>query len=333
MKDAAIGFGTGVWLRHRCSKIELPHVRCAIDEDRSFRLTANVLAASITNINEPGRLKRQKPRVEATLGRDTKLTGFATYSRKETAESSASGIPCPWRFDDTLMLSCKPIDVLGAGLKLQLRAYNDVRLGPFELEFAGATELGECFVDLRRRVLPACVKPREFDPDGSGNGQDDPFGCRRIWESPVLVVPIAPPGCGGRTSNFDASVGHITISFGVSIHPEIILQEADAIERPLGARIGGPLRELVGQPVKWASNLVAMVGVGLCTKVESAKTSHIDSSLPESVLDGRTSAELAIEDDPGRSREKDADDTPCCGKKEFDDMTSFGRKAFPDACA
>jgi len=271
MKDAIFGFAGGMWAGRKCSQVQLPQLRCAMDEAEGFRLSVSVLAASISTLDAPGRLTRQRPRLEVGLGRVLKETSFATFSSTSTdasnSSNSSSSVSCPWRFDDTLMFPACPADILGRGLELRLRSHSDFRLGPFELELAGFQEIGHCTLDLRRRVLLACIRAKRCDPDGSGDGHD-PGGGRQIWETPVLVIPLAPAGTETDDSrmDFDQAVAHITLMFSVSTNPETLMQQADYVDRPLAEKLRGSMRQVLHEPMRW----VAQSSFAKCSTIEKA---------------------------------------------------------------
>lgn len=307
MKDAALGFVGGLWLRHRCGTMELPRMRCRESDAGGFRLGVSILAASISTLDAPGRLTRQRPRLEVGLGCDNKTTGFATFASSASTASHVSAgakhpaqvegpLLCPWRFDDTLVFQARAVDVLGPGLRFRLCAHSDVRLGPLEVEFAGARDLGFCTLDVRRRVLPACVHARRRDPDGGWDGQDDPMGGRRIWETPVLVLPLSVTspdgGSGDKPMDFNQAVAHITLVCSVSMDPQAILQEAEFFEQPLAKRVAVPLRAMVEEPFKWVAQTASTASLGRCASI--AKPSASGCTI--SALSPRASTEYAAAD-------------------------------------
>jgi len=156
------------------------------------------------------------------------------------------GLECPWRFGDTLMFSVSQSDLLGPGLRLRLRGHSDLRLGPLQLELPASQGqlLGETVVSLRRRILPACVNVRRCDPDVDG-----PDGSYRIWESPVMVIPL---GFAAGSLEVDAdpfvAVAHVAVAFGVTADPDLLLQLAEDRQRPLVDRVVKPLVDFVTEP-------------------------------------------------------------------------------------
>ena len=225
-----------------------------------FKLLVLVLGASIPELETPGLLLRQRPRAEAGLGRLQRETCYAEYLGEEgdLFERAAAGLDgllggagscrvsvredrgcgaegglkggregdleCPWRFGDTLTLDARVSDVTGPGLKVCLRADSEVRLGRLAVRLTGAQELGACVVDLRRRVLPSCVRARRLDPDGTGKG-------RSVWESPVTVLRLSQRPEGA------APPAHVSLSFGVTADPEEILRRVADLERPISSRL------------------------------------------------------------------------------------------------
>jgi len=273
MFQAALGFTGGIWVRHKCSNLELPRLRCAVDDAGAFRLSVTVLAASLTALEAPGRLRRQRPRAEVSFGRATRETAFANFaSAASDDDSTPSGVVCPWRFDDTLAFDARPQDFLGPGMRIVVSSQSDVRLGPLALEMNDSQVLGECTVDLRNRVLPACIQARQRDPDG---GEGSGAG-RWVWETPVLVVPLVPPGIdlpGGRM-DFDLGVGHVTLTFGVSADPDAIMREVKHAEMSLAQRMADPVRQLVEGPARWMASAANKAAIN-CNRMERARETTV----------------------------------------------------------
>lgn len=290
MMQAAAGFCGGAWVGHRCSTCEFPHLRRASDETAAFRLSVRVLSAAIPALCSPGLLMRQRPRAEVTLGNAHKETEPAEFSTCESAASRAAsgnnagsstkaderepgegrpsaGVECPWRFGDTLTFVAGLADVMGPGLKLRLTAHTDLRLGPLQVELARQKDLGGCIIDLRRRVLPACVHTRRCDPDGSG-GVAGPDGSHTLWETPVLLLaltPSAPVSEGDISQGSSCAPAHVALTFGVSSNPEVLTKLAADAERPLAEKVVSPfvspLKQLVHEP-------------SLCSKTSASRHSE-----------------------------------------------------------
>ena len=113
---------------------------------------------------------------------------------------------CPWRFGDTLTFTARLSDVLRPGL---IRAEKDFHLGPLQLDFSKAAEVGIAGVDLKRCVLPACV----CSPCSSEDSR---------WENPPIVVPLYHVhGCLRADGQvLGQPVGHVILSFTVDQDPE-----------------------------------------------------------------------------------------------------------------
>lgn len=227
--QAAALLGTGVWLRGVCANVELPRIRRAKNADNVFRLTVRVLAAAVPTLDAPGVFQRERPCVEVTLGDASKRTELAKYVAGADPGTGAAGLVCPWRFDDSFAFALTARDILGPGLRFKLLGYSEVTLGLFEIEMAGAKEFGEASIDMRRRVLPACIVERCLDPDGADHF--DGAAGHRLWETPVLVIPLLSEATTGGTSG--EATATITVSFSVNTDPVALLKQADFVENPI----------------------------------------------------------------------------------------------------
>eukprot|EP00927_Polykrikos_kofoidii_P068170 TRINITY_DN63541_c0_g1_i1.p1 TRINITY_DN63541_c0_g1~~TRINITY_DN63541_c0_g1_i1.p1 ORF type:complete len:622 (+),score=76.23 TRINITY_DN63541_c0_g1_i1:245-2110(+) len=158
-------------------------------------------------------------------------------------------VDCPWRFGDTLTFTGRLADLLGPGLRVRLRGYSEVRLGPLQVDLPASrsTDLGEVVVSLRKRVLPACVRSRRCDPDGTGG---DYGGNHMIWESPVLLFPLGIAKGDLRPENHEGGgpVSFVAIMFGVTADPELLLRAANTATKPLVQRVAEPLKHFVAEP-------------------------------------------------------------------------------------
>lgn len=239
----AAGFGGGVWVKSKLDQIHLPKFGAPENEGCTFKLSVRVLSASIPALSAPGVWSSQRPKLEVSLGSTKKDTEFADY-----VTSSAGGKvginsnECPWRFEDTLtFVAHVPGDLLGDGLRLRLRAHSDFRLGPLQLELSRAQELGEAMIDLRRRVLPACVKGRQRT-GASG----------LVWESPALLFPLLHVK-GGLVPQGDelgsCASAHVALAFSVSSDPEACLALADLAAKPFSERVADGFVGLMSEPV------------------------------------------------------------------------------------
>lgn len=256
MLQTATGMCGGVWVARRCSTCtcELPQLRRAVDEAASFRLSVRVLSASIPALPAPGLLVRQLPRVEAALGAMVKETEPGQFTSGQPSASDLDacskffgrpeGVDCPWRFGDALTFTVRLADLRGPGLRLQLRTQSDIRMGPVQLELANYRNLGACQVDLRHKVLPACVLQRSCEPDGAGLGRGLAADCSsfQVWESPALVL-----ACRRDDGHV---VAHIAASFAITAHPDHLEMAISQAERPLAAKVVNPLMHLLQDPVQ-----------------------------------------------------------------------------------
>lgn len=226
--QAAALLGTGVWLRGVCANVELPRVRRAKNADNVFRLTVRVLAAAVPTLDAPGVFQRERPCLEVTLGDAAKKTELAKYVAGADPVAGAAGLACPWRFDDSFAFALTARDILGPGLRFKLLGYCEVTLGLFEIEMAGAKEFGEVSIDMRRRVLPACIVEKCLDPDGADHF--DGAAGHRLWETPVLVIPLLAEATTGSSG---AATATITVTFSVNTDPVALLRQADFVENPI----------------------------------------------------------------------------------------------------
>lgn len=230
--QAAALLGTGVWLRGMCANVELPRVRRAKNADNVFRLTVRVLAAAVPSLDAPGVFQRERPCLEVTLGDAAKRTELAKYVAGADPLAGSAGLACPWRFDDSFAFALTARDILGPGLRFKLLGYSEVTLGLFEIEMAGAKEFGEASVDMRRRVLPACIVEKCLDPDGADHF--DGVGGHRLWETPVLVIPlVAEAPAGPAVGSCGEAAATITVAFSVNTDPVALLRQADFVENPI----------------------------------------------------------------------------------------------------
>lgn len=201
---SAAAFGTGIIARHALDK-------------------ARVVGASVPELSGPGCMTRERPFLEASLGSSTKVTEFGDF----TARDDEGLEDCQWRFRDTLTFTVRLEDVLGPGLRLKLRVRSFMTVGPVELELR-ASDVGEGGVDLRRRVLSACVLPKGQSSDVSGGK----------WMSPLLLMPVflvkgGKFGTGGAPG---AAVAHVAVSFSLDTDPDVILAEAQTRARSLSQK-------------------------------------------------------------------------------------------------
>eukprot|EP00929_Paragymnodinium_shiwhaense_P103185 TRINITY_DN66508_c0_g1_i1.p1 TRINITY_DN66508_c0_g1~~TRINITY_DN66508_c0_g1_i1.p1 ORF type:complete len:431 (+),score=101.24 TRINITY_DN66508_c0_g1_i1:216-1508(+) len=214
MLNVAAAFGGGVYIRQALNDVKLPAFRRQQDSSATFKLSVRVIAAAAPALKEPGFWSRQRPFLQACLGDVEKDSEPADYVGKDAAAPSAGACAkeCPWRFGDSLTFVANIKDVLGPGLRLKLRAHSDVNLGPLQLQLASTADLGEAAVDLRRRVLPACVRK-----DGAAVA---------MWESPLLLIPLLHVRGGVVAENHDIgqATAHVALVFSMNVDPESILE-------------------------------------------------------------------------------------------------------------
>jgi len=243
LQAALAGFCGGAWVGHQCGTCEMmPSLRCDADNGYAFRISVRILSASVPKLAAgPGLLVRQRPRAEVSFSESSKETELAQFSGSSSRSQqhspdwalqggAAASVDCPWSFGDTLIFTACLADVHGPGLKVRLRSQSDVSLGPMRLELAQLEDIGSCRLDLRRWVLPACLPERLSGLDGlkrSSGGKVAATGCR-IWESPVLVIPLA---------NEKGIAAHVALEFGVTADPAMLLRLARDSERPLAEKV------------------------------------------------------------------------------------------------
>lgn len=208
-------------------------------------------AFSEHNVHSPGPgCDTPRAAQDGTRNNDARSTPHA-----ENSEECAVG---PWRFGDTLTFSASVCDLRKGGLRLRLGAASGVQLGPWQVDMPRLQELGEAVLDVQRFVLPACapvtpIVPRssprspvrwEGDADagagrtirieGAGHGGSLKVGERPPWwETPVLVVPLTMVSDSPHSGAELSVVARLALSFSVNMDPEVLMREADAVERPL----------------------------------------------------------------------------------------------------
>jgi len=164
--------------------------------------------------------------LEATVGDAKKETEFADYVVDDNTIGLQKAYQCPWRFGETLTFVGRMEDVLSPGMHILVKASSDFQFGPVQFQFAGASDLGEASIDIRRRALPACI------------GQQKPG--KEVWESPVLVIPLSHVRGGkcGEGHGIGDAVAHVTLAFSVDMDPETILAAADYETRGVADVLG-----------------------------------------------------------------------------------------------
>eukprot|EP00928_Gymnodinium_smaydae_P022898 TRINITY_DN19091_c0_g1_i1.p1 TRINITY_DN19091_c0_g1~~TRINITY_DN19091_c0_g1_i1.p1 ORF type:complete len:468 (+),score=91.30 TRINITY_DN19091_c0_g1_i1:171-1574(+) len=244
MLNVAAAFGGGYFIKQTLDNVALPSFQRAKDSSTTFKLSVRVVACAAPALPEPGVWSRQRPRLEVGLGDVQKDTEFADFVGKGASSPSSAGAcarECPWRFGDSLTFVAGVQDVLGPGLRLRLRGYSDVSLGPLQLQLTGVSELGEAAVDLRQRVLPACV--------GRGRGGARSAEGVTSFESPVLLLPLLHTRGGVVSADHDLgkATAHVAMVFSLNVDPETILAEVHAQTR----QIGDVLASRAGRVMRW----------------------------------------------------------------------------------
>jgi len=264
MINAVTMLGGGMWVQKKMGEVALPTFSRPVDEVGAFKFSVRVHSASIPGLSDSSSLKRERPRIEVVLGQARKETELGDYRPDSVRDSSASsasapksergsfnadGTPslsaCPWQFGDTLTFAASRGDVLGPGAQIWLRTQGEVRFGQlFQMNMSSTTDVGVCSVDLRRRVLPACLQKTTPDSTGGSEG-----GGLFYWETPIMVVPLThiggrnQGGASERAWVLGEAAGHVALSFGVNVDPAWLLRSADEATMPLHLRAVQPLKE------------------------------------------------------------------------------------------
>mmetsp|Transcript_68501 Transcript_68501/g.198720 ORF Transcript_68501/g.198720 Transcript_68501/m.198720 type:complete len:564 (-) Transcript_68501:44-1735(-) len=274
MLNAVAIVGGGMWVQRKIGELNLPQFSRPMDDVGAFRFSVHVHSASLRGVTDPSVLKRERPRVEVVVGQARKQTELGDF-RAETArdgissakaaddtekrkdgEGSAEGQLYSWTFGDTLTFSATRADILGFGVQVWLRTHGEVRLGTLlQVNMSQTCEVGMCSLDLRRRILPACV-PRG-SPDSTGGSNELPTTAPAIWESPLMTLPVTHVG-GGRPLGDKPFVvgetpGQVTLSFSVNMDPDLLLKSAEEASMPLVQRVSQPLRDFSAKTVGAAS--------------------------------------------------------------------------------
>mmetsp|Transcript_59999 Transcript_59999/g.131812 ORF Transcript_59999/g.131812 Transcript_59999/m.131812 type:complete len:445 (-) Transcript_59999:82-1416(-) len=264
----AAAFGGGLRLKQTFEELPLPQLRRTAETNGgSFKLSVRAVAASVPALTRPGVWSRQRPRLEVALGDVQKDTELADFAGDHVAADGGSGgvgtcaRECPWRFGDTLTFIVSLKDLLGPGLRLKLRAFNDVTLGPVQFKLSRVDDLGEACVDLRRRALPGCVRG-EAGRRGGGRGGG---GGAEVWQSPVLLIPLSyvRGGVVGDGQGLGQAVAHVALAFSTDTDPEMILAAADAETRTVKDVIADHANNLADHASNFAdqaSNVMKWLG-------------------------------------------------------------------------
>lgn len=261
-----------MWVQHKLGEVALPTFSRPTDEDSSFKLSVHVHAASVPGLADARLLKRDRPRVEIIMGQVRKETELGDHRAdmvrpvgdEGSAVEGSSGLPslstCPWRFGDTLTFVASRSDILGPGLQVWLRTQSEMRFGSLiQMNMSSATDVGVCSIDLRRRVLPACVQTAApVAAAVAAEVSSRPF----LWETPVMVLPLTHIGGRGhgatseRTFVLGEAVGHVALSFAVNVDPAALLRSADLATMPLHVRAVQPLCEWTARAADGVSRSV-----------------------------------------------------------------------------
>eukprot|EP00435_Cladocopium_sp_Y103_P055974 s1442_g18.t1 len=193
MIQALAAFSGGLWVQNKLSDLQLPQLSRRINEAESFKLSVQVVAASIPGLTDSGLLTRERPRVAALLNGVRKETEFGDCDPEENDLLALPGTdnlpPCDWHFNETLTFAVTVADVLaGQSVQLWIHTYSDVRIGPFQVNLTRARDIGVCSVELQKQVLPDCV-PSEESGDSTRHQETPRKRGSYSWETPVLPFP------------------------------------------------------------------------------------------------------------------------------------------------
>jgi len=225
----------------------------------------------------------------ATLRRSGSAPGLRTAGcakrsadvHNNTATVGDIAESCLWRFGDTLTFAVRPGDLLSGGMTLRLHVQSGMRLGPLHVEMPHSVQdLGEAVIDLRRRVLPACVPswPPGWEPDcGLPGDRDDwrPGGaeceleCPPAWETPALVVPLTRLDKSPLSGVAVSIVARVALSFSVNVDPMALLREIEDAEKPLKDKFADRLAACLLAPLTPLS-VCGGLTVGAASKASSA---------------------------------------------------------------
>lgn len=240
MLGLGAAFTGGVVVREQLEKVALPKISRRSDRTgETFKLTVRVVSAVAPALKRPGVFSRSRPKLGVTFGTVSKETELGDWARKGAKVGGvATADEFPWRFGDTLTFTARPEDVVqdSQGLVFRLRAHSDTTVGPLQFQFSGVDDVGEAAVDLRRTVFPACV------------GSICERGEAKIWESPVILVPLAHVRGGLRAKEVGLGepVAHVALSFGVDRNPEELLPVEDAPQTPLADIVESTVDRVLG---------------------------------------------------------------------------------------
>lgn len=258
MIQALAAFSGGLWVQNKLSDLQLPQLSRRINEAESFKLSVQVVAASIPGLTDSGLLTRERPRVAALLNGVRKETEFGDCNPDENDLLALPGTdnlpPCDWHFNETLTFAVTVADVLaGQSVQLWIHTYSDVRFGPFQVNLMRARDIGVCSVELQKQVLPDCV-PSEESGDSTRHQETPRKRGSYSWETPVLPFPLTHVGDSkGSAGNFvlGQAAGHLLVKFSMNADPQAILQRAESASRPLVERVADPFRQMIAAPVRW----------------------------------------------------------------------------------
>ncbi|CAK9068697.1 unnamed protein product [Durusdinium trenchii] len=259
MIQAIAAFSGGLWVQNKLSDLQLPQLSRRINEAETFKLSVQVVAASIPGLSDSGLLTRERPRVSALLNGVRKETEFGDCDADEVLALPGPGCedlpPCDWQFNETLTFAVTVADVLaGQTVQLWIHTYSDVRFGPFQVNLTRARDVGVCSVELQKQVLPECVASEESGD--STRHQVDTTPRRKgtySWETPVLPFPLTHVGGAGGAGDFvlGQAAGHLLVKFSMNADPQAMLLRRDRASRPLVERVADPFRQIIAAPVRW----------------------------------------------------------------------------------
>lgn len=206
---------------------------------------------------------RSKFRVKAGFAGLVKETEDAAFVDNDSSSEKAK-MGAAWRFGDVLSFPLRLRDLADGGLVLQLRAQTGVRLGVWQVDLPQNTQdLGEVVVDLRRRILPACVQarspppPQQCSSGGAAAGRPPPPGgpddwqptqaalgeeeceveCPPSWESPAFALPLTRISRSPHAGVKVEIVARVVVSFSLNSCPRTLLWEVEERERPLSDKL------------------------------------------------------------------------------------------------
>jgi len=180
-----------------------------------------------------------------------------SFADSELDEQEEQEEPSPWRFDDTLTFAAGLSDILGEGLRFRLAARSDMCLGPLQVRMPRVQDLGEAVLELRHGILAVC-RPEPGAPPGSGLSSSSSASAsasasastsrRRLWQTPVLVVPLRRACSDGAAAAQVPVVSRISLTCSVNCDPSLLLRKAEQAERSLVDKVVDPCVRCIQGP-------------------------------------------------------------------------------------